>query len=94
MTHNTLDFKKIEELRMHMLVPVGDWASLMGVSRMTYYKWVIGKAQIRSRKDAAVREQIRLLLGLVSRGWPSPEDKGLEPAQRVAKLLALLKQPQ
>lgn len=94
MTPKPIDFAKVEELRKHMLVHTGDWAKLMGVSRMTYYKWVSGKAQMRPSKDTSIRVQIRCLLAVLTNGWPTPEDKGLDYDKRVAKLLALLDQPQ
>ena len=94
MTHKPLDFVKVEELRVHMLMPVGGWAKILGVSRMTYYKWVTGKAQIRFAREITLRARIRQLLTVLADGWPTPEGRGLDPDSRVSKLLALLDQPQ
>lgn len=86
-----LDFTKIEALREHMLIQVGDWVGILGVSRMTYYKWVNGKAQIRPARSEVVRQRIKQLLGVMASGWPQPYIKGMDPKDRAVKLTALLK---
>jgi predicted transcriptional regulator len=69
-----LNFQHIEALREHLLLRVSDLAALFGVSRMTYYSWVQGKATIRSRNAARVRRVLRTLVRLVRDGqWPTPE---------------------
>lgn len=92
MTPNPLDFSKVEALRRHMLLTTSDIASLLGVSRMTYYAWVKGKP-IRKSNDVAVRAMLKKLLAVMSEhGWPSPEILGLEPKQRKHRLDELLEQ--
>lgn len=92
MTHKPLDFPKVEELRKHMLISVGDWVAIFGVSRMTYYKWVTGVSQPRSRLEVKIRDRLKQLFTIMANGWPEPEIKGLDPPARTAKLLALLDQ--
>ena len=67
-----LNFTKVEALRKHMLLTTGNMAELLGVSRMTYYGWVQGKA-IRKKNDEKVRDTLRELLRVMSEGWPQPE---------------------
>lgn len=92
MTRKPLDFAKVEELRSHMLIPIGDWAKILGASRMAYYKWVVGKSKIRPTREDAVRLQVKRLLAAMAAGWPAPEIYGLDPSRRAAKLLALMDQ--
>lgn len=94
MTHKPIDFVKVEELRKHMLIPTGDWAKLLGSSRMAYYKWVMGTARPRIRREDGLRLTIKRLLAVLSAGWPQPEIAGLDPRDRAAKLLELLNQQQ
>lgn len=89
---NPIDFKKVEELRKHMLIPVGDWVGILGASRMTYYKWVNGMSTIRPKRQDEVRVKIKSLLAAVANGWPTAEIKGLEPSERTVKLLAQIGQ--
>lgn len=90
-----LDFAQVEVLRKHLLISVATMAGVMGVSRMTYYKWVTGQAAIRPRKEVLVRAQIIKLLSLITdHEWPTPEVRGLEPSARSTRLLALLSEYQ
>jgi DNA-binding transcriptional regulator YiaG len=86
-----LDFAKVETLRRHMLMTSTDMAQALRTSRMTYYKWVQGRAAPRAVNDAIVREQLRKLLVIMEKhGWPSSEVLVMLPSERTAKLLALL----
>ena len=81
-----LNFTKVEALRKHMLLTTGNMAELLGVSRMTYYGWVKGKA-IRKKNDEKVREALRSMLTMLSDGWPQPEVIALDQKQRFQRLL-------
>lgn len=72
-----------------MLLTTGNMAELLGVSRMTYYGWVQGKA-IRKKNDEKVRDTLRELLTVMSDGWPQPEVIAIEQKQRFQRLLEIL----
>jgi len=75
-----------------MLLTVGDMATVLGVSRTAYYKWLAGGA-LRKNKEADVRVILRHLLAIMTdHGWPTPEIIGLEPPMRLARLVALLRE--
>ena len=84
-----LNFTKVEALRKHMLLTTGNMAELLGVSRMTYYGWVQGKA-IRKKNDEKVRDTLRELLTVMSEGWPQPEVIAIEQKERFQRLLEIL----
>jgi DNA-binding XRE family transcriptional regulator len=84
-----LNFTKVEALRKHMLLTTGNMAELLGVSRMTYYGWVKGKA-IRKKNDEKVRDVLRHMLTMLSDGWPQPEVIALDQKQRFQRLLEIL----
>lgn len=90
MMPNNLDFSKIEALRKHMLITTGEMASLLGVSRVTYYGWVRGQT-VRSKNADKVLSTIRILVSIVrDHGWPTPEILGLTQPMRKHRLLALV----
>ena len=81
-----LDFTKVEALRKHLMLTTADMAKLLGVSRMTYYGWVKGKA-MRKANDEAVRSMLRRLLTVVTEeGWTSPEVIAMNSNQRLDRL--------
>ena len=85
-----LDFAKVEALRRHMLLTTSDMASLLGVSRMTYYGWVKGRA-LRRSNDESVRAMLRRLLDVMTRhSWPTPEVIASDQKQRKERLVAIL----
>lgn len=87
-----LDFGKVEALRKHMLLTSQDMATLLGVTRMTYYGWVRGKP-IRASNDAVVRTMLRRLLAVMSEhGWPTPEVIVASRSERMQRLQELLGQ--
>lgn len=88
---NTLDFEKIEALRKHMLLTAYNMAAVFGVSRVTYYSWVKGKA-VRKHNVTKVRDAVKKLLDVVrDQNWPSPEVIAMSQQERYAKLLEILK---
>jgi len=90
MTPKRIDFAKVESLRRHMLLTVRDLTNILGVSRTTYYGWLSDKP-VRKSSEASIRVKVRhLLLVMSEHNWPSPEIIGLEPKQRVERLIALL----
>lgn len=87
-----LDFNKVEALRKHMLLTTSDMSELLGVSRMTYYGWVKGKA-LRKSNDEAVRAMLKRLLAVMTdHGWPMPEVIAADQKQRKERLLEILNQ--
>lgn len=94
MMPNSLDFSKVEALRKHMLLTTSDMSELLGVSRMTYYAWVKGKA-IRSANDEKVRRLLRQMLTLIrDHNWPPPDVIAAEQKQRKQRLVEMLEQLQ
>jgi len=89
-TPKAIDFTKVEALRKHMLLTTSDMASLLGVSRMTYYGWVRG-APPRRANEEFVRGMLRKLLAIMANGWPMPEVIAADQKQRKERLLELLK---
>ena len=66
-----------------MLLRGEDMAYLFQVSRMTYYAWVTGKAQIRANNAARVRRVLKKLLEMVKHNeWPNPEVLAADPKER------------
>jgi len=84
-----LDFTKVEALRKHMILTTANMAELFSVSRMTYYGWVKGKP-IRQKNDEHVRSVLKVLLQLISDGWPEPEVIALDQKDRFRRLLEIL----
>lgn len=90
MTNATpLDFKKVEALRRHMLLTTSNMAELFKVSRMTYYGWVRGN-RIRKNNDKKVRGVLKLLLAVMTDGYPQPDVIAMEQKYRFKRLLELL----
>ena len=91
-TPKPIDFVKVEALRRHMLLTTSDMSELLGVSRMTYYGWVKGKA-LRKSNDDAVRTMLKRLLSVMTdHGWPMPEVIAATQKQRKERLLEILNQ--
>lgn len=85
-----IDFGRVEALRKHMLLTTSDIASLLGVSRMTYYGWVKGQS-LRPSNDEFVRKMLRRLLAVMrDHGWPMPEVIASTQKQRKERLVAIL----
>ena len=85
-----LDFDKIESLRKHMLITRRDMATLLGVTRVTYYGWVHGKP-VRASNDLAVRKTLKKLLGAMSEhGWPTPDVIAATRDQRMERLRTII----
>ena len=92
MTHNSLDFTKVEALRKHMLLTVSDMAELLGVSRMTYYGWVQGKP-MRKTNQLYTRTMLKRLLAVMTdHGWPMPEVIAADQKRRKERIVELLTQ--
>jgi len=85
-----LSFDKVESLRKHMLLSVGDLADLLGVSRPTYYAWVKG-GPIRTANDDKVRTTLRRLLAVMNEhSWPTPQVIASDQKTRKALLDEIL----
>lgn len=86
----TIDFAKIEALRGHMGITMGEMAKAFGVSRLTYMKWVKG-TPIRATNAQRVRDTLRKIMGLIrAQQWPPPDVVALPTDIRSQRLLALL----
>jgi len=91
-TPNSIDFAKVEALRKHMLLTVGDIADLFGVTRATYYAWLKGKP-IRKSNDVVVRTVLKQLLAVMTQhSWPMPEVIAADQKQRKERLQELIGQ--
>ena len=85
-----IDFAKIEALRGHMGITMGEMAKAFGVSRLTYMKWVKG-TPIRPTNAQRVRDTLRQITGLIrAQQWPTPDVVALPADIRSQRLLALL----
>lgn len=90
MTPTPIDFAKIDTLRRHMLLTVSNMASLLGVSRMTYYSWTNG-GTISKGKITFVKHRIRqLLVVMAEEKWPAPAVIASSQAVRMEMLQAAL----
>lgn len=90
MPKQALDFTKVEALRKHMLLTVGDMSRLFGVSRQTYYSWLDG-GKLRHTSDDRVRRVLRRLLTIMTEHkWPTPDVIAADQRDRVKRLDALL----
>lgn len=88
----TLDFKKVDVLRRHLMLTTTEMAEVFGVSRITYYNWVNG-TPLREKNLAHARKVIRKLLAIVKQyNWPTEEVRQLGQKQRLERLLALMQQ--
>lgn len=86
-----IDFTKVEALRKHMLLTINDMASLLGVTRMTYYGWVRGKP-LRKNNSDTVRVVLKQLLSvMVDDKWPMPDVIAMEQKQRKERLDEIMK---
>lgn len=85
-----IDFEKVELVRERMALTVKDMCQLLGVSRVTYYKWVGGNP-IRSTNEKKVKDALRQLLPLLKTGaWPPPEATRWTSRQRLDAILEIL----
>ena len=93
MTPNTtpIDFTKVEALRKHMLLTINDMASLLGVTRMTYYGWVRGKPLRKANSDTVRIVLKQLLSVMVDDKWPTPDVIAMEQKQRKERLDEIMK---
>lgn len=90
MTTNPLDFEKVELVRERMALTVKDMCALLGVSRISYYKWVAG-GRIRKHNEDKVKAVLRQLLPILKDGaWPPQGAKGWPSKQRMDALLEIL----
>ena len=90
MTKSTLDFKKVEALRKHMLLTTAYMAKALGVSRATYAGWVKGKP-IRKANDENARNVLRgMFVVMKNHKWPTPEVAAATSEQRYNMLLEVM----
>lgn len=85
-----IEWKQVEALRRHMLLSIKEMATLLDVSRPTYYAWLAGTPP-RARKDKEVRLVLKKLLAIITDyQWPAPEILALDPPERFKRLCVLL----
>jgi DNA-binding XRE family transcriptional regulator len=90
MSNSTLDFEKVELVRERMALTVKDMCKLLGVSRITYYRWVDG-GPIRERNEEKVKDTLRQLIPLLkNKTWPPEGAKFWTSEQRLEALLEIL----
>jgi len=90
MTHKPLDPHKLEVLRKQMMLTVGNFAELLGVSRATYYNWHKDSQMRKGNHAKAVTVVRNLLAIMVDHNWPTPDVIGMDQPARFAKLKTLL----
>lgn len=88
-TPNPVDFAKVEVLRQRLGLSVGDMASAMSVSRMTYHNWKLGK-NMRDIHARRVRKVVRVLLDLLKDKLWFEQVVPAGPTVRRERLLALI----
>lgn len=89
----TIDINKIEALRTAMMLTNTQMASVLGVSRITYYNWRNG-ASISRESEYAAKAAIRKLAGLyVSGTWSTPDIRVMTGKKRFEYLQSLLVEP-
>ena len=88
-----IDFAKVDSLRKHMLLTVGDMAEVLKLSRQSYYTYLRSSTSPRGVKLSVVKGQVKKLLDVMAKGWPSPDIIASSQTERKAKLLELLEQP-
>ena len=87
----TIDFDALELLRKRMLLSVTDLASILGISRMSYYTWLEG-GEIRKSNIKKINSKIDKLKNVISKyNWPNNVLE-LNQKDRKAKLIKLLEQ--
>lgn len=92
MSETSLDFEKVELVRLRMQFTVKDMCKLLDVSRASYYKWVEG-GPIRKNNEKRVKDVLRQVLPLLrANKWPTEATAHLSGAERVSALLELLGQ--
>ena len=87
-------FDKVDALRKHMMLNMGQMAKVIGVSRVTYMGWVKGKPIRPKNKEAAITK-VKLMLRVVTEDkWPEPNIIAMNPKQRYDTLLEYIKAKQ
>jgi DNA-binding XRE family transcriptional regulator len=82
---------KVEKLRVYMGITTMHMGHLFGVSRLTYYNWTTGRSNC-THKSAEVKAVVDKLLKVSqAKRWPIPETVAMTPAQRLERLLALVR---
>jgi len=83
-----INFDLIDKLGTKMLLRTKDKAMLFCVSRMTYNRWVNGKAAPHGPKSEFILDLTRRLMVLVmNKGWPSPDVVAMKGDERYQRLL-------
>ena len=81
-----IDFTRLEAIRQHMALRHGDMAKLLGVSRMSYYRWEQGYP-MRPSTVTVLRLRTKNLLEIARSGFPSEEVKKIGYEERLSVLM-------
>jgi len=87
-----IDFEKVELVRERMQLTISEMASLLGVSRATYYAWT-GGGPIRPRNARKVKDVLKEILPLLKdEAWPVPGVRTMTSKERMSALIDILEQ--
>lgn len=90
MTDTAIDFSMVELVRERMELTIVEMATMLGVSRAGYYKWLNGSV-MRNSNEKKVKETLRAFLPLLKEGrWPPKGAKAMTSEQRLSSLLEIL----
>lgn len=92
--HEPVNFAVVERIRKHTLLSVTDLCAMLGVSRMSYSRWMRG-GQPRPDIAELINKKVReLSLAIQEDDFPTPEIAALSRGERLNRLLDLLKKYQ
>lgn len=91
MNNTTVDFSQAEAVRKHAMLTIDSMRDLLGVSRVTYYKWIKG-GKIRKAKAEHVRRVVKDIAYLIATGqWPIAEAFSADQKTRLTLLKEAIK---
>jgi hypothetical protein len=81
---------RVELLRKYLHLSQMEMASLLGVTRLTYFKWITAKAWPQGGNIEVITQMTGRLAAIVkAKKWPTPEAMGMSPKQRFDRLVVL-----
>lgn len=90
-TTEPFNMEHVERLRNHMLLSVPQFCQLIGVSKMTYSRWLRGAVPRKDVNDKLRRAMRKLLVVVQEEQYPTPEVHRMSRGERFNNLLELLK---
>lgn len=89
-----VNFELVERMRQHAMLSVAGMCALLGVSRMSYSRWMRG-VQPRKAMAERINKQLQAVaLAIQEDDFPTPEVMQLSRGERLNRLLDLLKKYQ